>query len=189
MLANSVDHQSPIRHRKRERFLAIHILARLQRHDGDDPMPVIGDDDDDRIDIIAANDFAEIVVGIALGRSAFGFLRSDFLDHRLGRQTTVEVIRFSVAGAAFVDIANGQHVAQVGGQETLQQRHPLIARANESDADTVAGRIGTPRRTADDQWRGNSRGVLQELTTTHEIKPQGKRNKRERIEFGPMLRP
>ena len=51
-----------------QRLLAIDVLAGLAGQDGDDRVPVVGRGDDDRVDVLAIEDLAEVAVG--LGRPA-----------------------------------------------------------------------------------------------------------------------
>ncbi len=164
--SNRFDHRATIRNRERERFFAVDILARLQRHHRDHAVPMIRDNNDHGIQVIMLEQLSKIRVRRAIdclpGLVALRRLR---IDHRFGRLATIEMLRLFVARAAFVDIANGEHVAEVGGQESLQQAHTLVARTNEPDVDSVTRCFGREHRRTHDQRCSDGGGVLEELAT------------------------
>ena len=69
VLPGRVDAPLALGQRQRERLLAVDVLARLHRLDRRDRVPVLGRGDADRVDVLAADQLAEVGVrGAALVR-------------------------------------------------------------------------------------------------------------------------
>ena len=92
----------------RQRLFAIHVLARPQGRQRDEGVPVVGRGDADRVDVLAVDDFAEIIVGRALA-AAPGLLGVVVVDVLLGG-----------VAAGGVHVADGQHL-RVLPEEVAQQ--------------------------------------------------------------------
>ena len=54
-------HGPPLGDPVRQRLLAVHVLAGLAGHDRGDRVPVVGRGDDDRVDVLAIEELAEVV--------------------------------------------------------------------------------------------------------------------------------
>jgi len=75
VLADRLDHLASLVDGQRQGFLAIDILARLHGRDGNQGVPVIGDDDRHGVDVRPCEQFAEVLVGVDAFAPAAGNLR------------------------------------------------------------------------------------------------------------------
>ena len=106
---------------ERERFLGVNILAGLDRQQVHERVPVVGRAGDDGVNVIALHELAKVLV----------LLRHlAVLGELLGRGL----------GMAVVHVADGEHVAEVGGASAVAAA--LSAATDQCDAGTV---IGTER--------------------------------------------
>lgn len=113
-----------------ERLLAVDVLAGLAGVDGDQGVPVIGDGDDDGVDIAIVEDAAIVGVGGA-------FLAGRVLDLLLGG---VE--------ASAIDIADGDGVADVGAEVAaalVGEAGALVADADVGNANAFVGALAPQR--------------------------------------------
>jgi hypothetical protein len=111
----------------RQRLLAIDVLAGAQRGEHRDRVPVVGRGDADRVNVLAGDEFAEIVIG----RAAAVPIES---IHPLLR----------VVAAGGVHIADRKHPGLVP-EEAGQQTARLRAHANEPHRQAPAGSdVGSP---------------------------------------------
>ena len=100
---------------------------------------MIGGRDHDRIDVVAVDDFAEIVVGLATFVGADSLrLRVKLFDGIFGRFAAVEMLVVLVAIAATIHIADSQNLTLVVLEEPLHDGKSLIANANEAQRDAIA---------------------------------------------------
>ncbi len=110
-----------------ERLLAEHVLARLCRRDADHRVPVVGGADRDRINVVAVEEFAEVVVGRAA------------LVGALCHQVRVVAFGGRAGGVAarLLRVAHGHHLARV--QKRLHVARPASPDPDAADVDAVAG--------------------------------------------------
>ena len=103
-------------------------------------MPVVRRADFDGVDVVAAQDFAEIDVGVAAAVSPVAaFLRIMLLDQPPGRLAAAD-LALPVAGALAVDVADGDDLHAVIPEKRLDVVEALVARADDPQGDPIAGR-------------------------------------------------
>ena len=64
-LLHDVAEDAALGHGQRQRLFADHVLAGLGRHDSGNHVPMVGRGDAHRVDVLAADQFAEVAVGRA----------------------------------------------------------------------------------------------------------------------------
>ncbi len=80
IFAHRADQRPRLVDRVRQRLFAIDVLARLCRRDGDERMPMVRRRDHHRVDVLAAEQLAEIVLRVAAFEISAGLLRVETLD-------------------------------------------------------------------------------------------------------------
>jgi hypothetical protein len=117
VLASRPHHGPPLGHGQGQRLLDVDVLAGAAGHHRHQRVPVVGRGDDHRVDVLVVEQVAEIPVrrGLPAGQL-----------HAL-----VQV--------GLVDVADGHRLDLGAGQEVLPQRLPLVAAADDADADALAG--------------------------------------------------
>ena len=127
-----------------QRLLAIDVLAGFQRRDGGNRVPVIGRGDAHRVDVLAREHVPEIVVCGTVRRTGIGMLGVVSVDHFL---------RGGAAGG--VDVAHGDHPADLAAQKRAEQVPALFAHADEAHDEPVVRRgFGAPDARRKDEGRG-----------------------------------
>ena len=113
----------------RQRLLAVNVLARLRGLDGTEGVPVVGRGDDDGIDVLAAEELAEVCVGGAAGERAFLFLLGV-----VGFDLLLGVV------PAFGDHVADRHDLHAGiAEEAAEVPAALRADADEAERDALIG--------------------------------------------------
>ena len=148
VLAHGVDHRAALPHGERERLFAINVLARRGGHAGHHAMPVVGHDDRHGVDVLARQQFAEIVVGVAaLILGSAGLFGVKLVHLLLARFAAEEMAGIAISGAPLIHVANRKDLDVGLLQEGRQIDSALIARADDADVDPIAGsRLSEHRR-------------------------------------------
>ena len=103
MLGHGLDHRDALAQGVREGFFAEDVLASFGGGDGRDGVPVVGGRDADGVDVLACDQLAEVLVGLAVLVAVAGV---DLLE--------------GVLQVLVIDIANGHHAAVVLTQEAVE---------------------------------------------------------------------
>ncbi len=121
--AGGVDHERSFAKRSRFRLLAIHVFAVPAGFDDHDRVPVIRRGDVHRVDVVAGEQFAKVVVGRAVGVAVF----------------PIDLLLGGFADAA-ANIAHGDilHVAATEKGSLVAASH--VADADPAHHDPIAGR-------------------------------------------------
>ena len=115
-------HQSfPFVDRQRERFLTVNILARLERGEIDQRVPMVGRAIDDEMNVIALEQLAEILVRLRVG-PGLGRLREIGLVHVAHRQHLTQRRRLARDAAPTSTAANERDAGPVIRAERLGRR-------------------------------------------------------------------
>jgi hypothetical protein len=125
VVARGLDHAAALLDGVRQRLFAVDVFAGLAGQDGGDGVPVVGSRDEDRVDILAIQDAAEI--GVALGRPAdlLDRLREHRLEH-IGHRGDLDARRaqahlhFIKAPRSRTDLADDNPV--VGPQDPARRQ-------------------------------------------------------------------
>ncbi len=113
-----------------QRLLAVQVLAGSERPGGDDPVPVVGDRDDQSVDVFAVNHLAEVVVGLATAvRPAIVPLGVEPFDPLPG---------FLQAGPA--EVADGNNLAEGRPHHAHHVVRAAVPGADHPHRDPLAGR-------------------------------------------------
>ena len=137
MLVHSVDDFDGFVDVVREGLFAVHVFAVAQCGEHGDGVPVVGSGDADRVDVLAAGDFTEVVVAFAI----------------LVLVAVVDALDGVIAPSG-VDIAHGEHLG-ILAEEVAQEASTLLAHADEAHGDPV---VGAPCGGWDDEGRGHGGG-------------------------------
>ncbi len=117
--------------------------------------------DFDSIDIIAAENVAEISRGLAaLVRAVFAVSRIGLFNQAPGRLAAAE-LALPVTGALAVDVAHSDDLHALVSQKRVDVVEALVASADHGQVDAIAGRDGArePERSAGyERGKGESRG-------------------------------
>ena len=126
-----------------QRFFAVDILARAGGGDGHDGVPVVGDGDDDGVDVGPGEDLAIVDAGKTSSDGTILRLRRiELIDDPLGRFSAKVLGGGFVAVAGPVDIADGPDMDIRQLQKALEVVGSLVARSNHGQNNPIAGRIG-----------------------------------------------
>ena len=126
-------------HRVGRRLLDVHVLAGLHRPDGGERVPVIGDRDDDRVDVLVVERAAEVL-------DESGLERRDLREHLL-----VVDARF---GEVRVDVAQRLDLDVLQLREASLERIALSANADAGRDDAI---VRSENAVADARRRGKRR--------------------------------
>ena len=181
VLLDRVAHGPALGDGQRQRLLAIDVLAGLRRQDDGHGVPVVRRADQDGVDVLAIEQFAEIDEGVAalvLARLLVGGVM--LLDETPGRFTAGDGA-IPVAGAFAVDVADGHDLHAVIAEEAAHVVEALIAGADDAEIDALArGRLALQAegRGGDDQRCGGDGGLAEKLpargaVVSHEGVPSG----------------
>ena len=125
-----VDYRPRFADRQCQRLLAVNVLAGLGRLDRDDRVPVVGRGDDHRVDVVAGQQLAEVIVDSAIiGRAAALLLAVMVVDSFAGRFAPCRI-----------DFAYGQDLDLAVSQVAFQMSAAHAAHADETERDPVIGR-------------------------------------------------
>ena len=111
-----LDHLPALVDRAAQRLLAVHVLAGLAGHDRDRGVPVVGRGDQHRVDVLAVQDAAEVLVDVALPDPLL----------RGGRVLLVHVAHRGDACSGVVVDAQQAHAASAAADQ--RRHHPLAGR-------------------------------------------------------------
>ncbi len=153
--AHGAHHRAALVDGVRHRFFAVNILARIRRRDRGERVPVVGRGDDHSVNVLARQQIAEIVVGIAaFVVSAFFLFGVGGFDFVLGQ-----------IAAGRIHIAHRQHANVATRQASAEQAVALFANANETERDLHARRRVRGEQTgAQHQRRGTGNdGCFQKM--------------------------
>ena len=131
-----------------QRLFHVDVLAGAYGSQGDGHVPVIGRGHDHRVDIVAGQQFPEVLISLAALVGALG---------RGGRVMLFDAAR-GCCGAVLKGVADGDALPLRQAQESAQQAAALAA-----DADVPQGHAFARRRSAEqprgqDQWGRDGRG-------------------------------
>ena len=127
---DGVAERPAFRDRERRGLLQIHVLAGLDRMDGDDSVPVIGRADDDRVDVLVREQFLVVAVRGDAVVLLPGLLAVILVDQRAG-----------VLGTMAVEIADGHDSRGLvfpDPRQIVHARNPSVA--DGADVDAIGGR-------------------------------------------------
>src|SRR5690606_36176912 len=120
-------------------LFAVDVLARLGGSDDGNRVPVVRCRDHDGVDIIAFEDFPEILIGITGRESAGGDLLAVMeIDKGLSRLASSESA-IPVPATSTIDVAHGHDLNAVLLQEARNVIHAHVAGADEAQRDAFAG--------------------------------------------------
>ena len=139
----------------RERLLAVHVLAGVDRGDGGDGVPVVRRGDDDGVDVLVGDEFAEVGVGRATLEGGLLVLAVAFFDGLLG-----------VFAAVGVHVADAHDLDFLAAEEVLQVATVHFTHADEAEIQAlVRSGLSAPDAGGEDEWGGDrSGGGLDEMT-------------------------
>ena len=122
VLAHRLHHRAGLVDGLAQRLLAIDVLARLRRRDGDEGVPMIRRRDHHCVDVLSRQQFAEIIVGItALVAAAIRLLCVKSLRRHL-----------RVSAARRIHVAHRHRLRLLPAEEAAQQTARLLAHADET---------------------------------------------------------
>ena len=145
--------------RQRERLLAEHVLARLQRLDRDLHVPVVRRDDADNVDVVPVEHVAVIAVGVGLALARIVVVATPFR-------------------VAVVDVAHGHDVAELGVAVGITGAHGTGTDTADPRA-IVGGSVGKRGRRPGERWHespgqgGRSRKRARQKTPTRRTMRSG----------------
>ncbi len=122
-----LDHLPALVDRPAERLLAIDVLARLAGQHGDGGVPVVGRGHEHGVDVLAVEDAAKILVGIALSDPVLG-----------GGQVLPVHVAHRRDGTAGV-VVNGQQVRAPPSTAHQRGDHPFAGRPSFGSPNRVRG--------------------------------------------------
>ena len=130
--ANRLGHGSGLANGERDGLLAIDVLAGLGGAHGDGRVPTLAGHHGHSVDVVASEQFAEVVVRLETMKLAARLLGAVDLIENVG----------VVLPSPRIDVAEGQklHVGVVGEDAEVAASH--AAHADRADRDPVAGRRG-----------------------------------------------
>ena len=160
VLAHRLHHGLRFVNRLAKRFFAVDVFLRVGGCNRNKRVPMVGRRDDDRIDVFASDQFAEIVIsGAPFVRAVGRFGCVVILDHLL-----------RVLAACGVHVAHGEHLGLGVGQKAAEQTAVLSSHANETKRDAVVGfHFGGPDARRQDKGRGGGDGGGLDEGTAREI--------------------
>ena len=156
---HSIGHRPALGYRQRERLLAIDILLGARRVDRDQGVPVIGSPYIDRVDVLASDDVAKILIALA---ALVLVVPVDPADGRLAAANRAGPITRPL----LVDITDRDHAHPLVSQEATHPVGTIVAGSDEPDRRLIAGRVLPHQWNGRDGWDRDRRagGLLQKAT-------------------------
>ena len=151
----------------RHRLFTIDILARAEGLHADDAVPVVGGGDHHRVDVVAGDQLAEILVGgAAFPRSRISAFRVGRFHRCFARGAAIVAALF-LALLAEVEVVDVTHrdALDVGVvEEGLHHAHATIAESDETHRHPFARGVLAEEAGGKDRGRGDGGGGLTEET-------------------------